>query len=415
MQESSLLGLPDELLLEVGRHVDRDGALSTSLTCRRLQRAGQEQLIRTHRVRPSRLWKLASTLHVRPDLAKVYSHLQIGDLDLNEYNAIEWTSSREDKANAQISCYMHVISQKFPLFTAVEEAGLNVSLLNCIRLGVMVLLALAPKICAIHISSNLLDVLGDLLGFCCHPTIIPGEAPAEHWAGQVRNSVESVLERLVVTRDKQNVGSLGRRGQERSILTTGYRTKILDTSRCRRLEALQSPCTRLPKPFSHASPMLLPRSLKRLCMNAPANNSTEWRAQMDNLVASGDRMPCLQLVDLRFQYNKWSTAWDLCYHRENGRSDLTRFQAWTSSSFRLITTFGNIKRFIDKDRNLHATPTAHEEGDIIAGLELCLAIPYTDMEQHPDIIDALGCGSFYVSALSRPSGSNYRGPIVLRR
>lgn len=50
---------------------------------------------------------------------------------------------------------------------------------------------------------------------------------------------------------------------------------------------------------------------------------------------------------------------------------------------------------------------------MIAGLELCLATPQDEMEQHPYVVDALGFADV-VETEERPQGVNHGGPIISR-
>ncbi|KAH7409855.1 hypothetical protein DE146DRAFT_328372 [Phaeosphaeria sp. MPI-PUGE-AT-0046c] len=420
LRTTDLLDLADELLLEAGSYLGQDDLLSISLACRRLRRVGQEQLIRSSIVCPSHIWKLADTLRGRPDLAKFFSRLQIGSLDQNGHMAIGDAISQHNKANTDISCYIDIISGRFPLFTTVARRNRIVDTRDFIRLGVMVLLALSPKIRAIQISMTALDAVGDLLGLCCDSAMFSRATPEEDWARQIRIYFEAGLERLVVMRDKRVADPIPWTSREPPLLLLGghhgtgrSRDETLNTSRCRQLGALQSSCAILPKSIQAlASAMFLPRSLKTLCMNVPANNSVGWRAQVDSLIANADDLPCLHLVELRFQYNRLSTAWNLCSKHEQGHKDLIRFKNWRSSPFRLITSFGDIKKFVGKHRNSFAVPSSYEEGDLIAGLQFCLAIPEDELAQHPIIAHASGVEDLDPRAYTNPSGVHH-GPIVV--
>lgn len=352
----NLLDLPNELLDEIGRYGDRNDSLSISLACCRLQRVGQEQLIRTSPVCPSNIWRLANTLRDRPDLVKAYSNLRIGSLYPKVCYAIDDYLSRQ-QANAEMKCYMDIVSQRFPSFTITTEGARRiVAVRNFIQLGFMVLLALCPTICALEVSMNVLDAVGNLLGFCHRSATFSRIREEEEWALQVRDRFESGLERLVVFRDKHMNDPVPQNRGEPPLLLSGRervsgtsKEEILDTSRCKRLVTLQAPCRRLAPTRARTTSMLLPRSLKTLCMNVPANDSVDWRAQVDVLIANAGKWPCLHVVDLRFQYNTISSAWNLCRNREQGRRDLTRFKGWRSCPFRLITTFGNKKCSLEEE------------------------------------------------------------------
>jgi hypothetical protein len=65
-----LLYLPDELPISIAHHVDCNGLLALSLTCRALRFLSQEALISKEiTVSEKNIWKLIHVLHKRPDLA----------------------------------------------------------------------------------------------------------------------------------------------------------------------------------------------------------------------------------------------------------------------------------------------------------------------------------------------------------
>lgn len=420
-QIANLLELPTELLLEVGRHLGHDESLSTSLACRRLRNIGQEQLMRTSAVCPSRIWKLANTLGGRPDLAKAHTHLRIGRLGADVYIAIKKSLSQQDAARADVSCYMDVISHNLPLFNTLNGSHDVIDTPRSLQLGIVVVLALSPNLCAMSIFTNVLDFSGELLGFCHVKDRSQGDFTID-WSDQVREYVAKRLEKLVVVREKHVSEPAARRAadatsifwRQREIIreVASFKMRILDVSRCERLETLEAPCSRLQQTL-RGLPMMLPPTLRRLCIHGPGTGSQKLRVTVDSLITDAGRLPSLHLVELRFHCNVIATAWKICSDQTYGRSELEKYRVWQLAPFRLITTFGKAKSFIEKRRNLRDTISSYEEGNMIAALERCLAIPREEVKHHPDIAEALGYSDRDGNVDAESYGTNHRGPIVL--
>lgn len=92
MARSSLLKLPEELLLNVALRVDNQGGHGLSLTCRRLRPIAREALAKKACIKPKHIWNYVALLLIYPSWSSKLTHLTLGpinDGDSNTMCAIE--------------------------------------------------------------------------------------------------------------------------------------------------------------------------------------------------------------------------------------------------------------------------------------------------------------------------------------
>ena len=76
--ETTLFGLPDELLLNIALRLNVSTLRNVAPTCPRLRFIAQEALVRTAALSPKHAWLLVDLLQQRPQIERLFTHIRLG-------------------------------------------------------------------------------------------------------------------------------------------------------------------------------------------------------------------------------------------------------------------------------------------------------------------------------------------------
>jgi hypothetical protein len=382
--DAGLLSLPDELLLDIAQRVNDDDFPALSLTCRHLQCFGQDGLIRTATLPLKNVWKLADTLRERPDLANNLVHLQLGTFDRRAYDCIKESLPQQVQTIAYDTTYGDIISQKFPSdndsmrFEDVSEVGIYLAI------GIMVVLALSPRLIAVSMCNNALHGQGGpgvVSNFGC---FLPKSQhhPLDERGERVRAYLEARIEKLRVI-------------QERAFIRPRPIPIPLDFSRCKKLKHLEVPCgkiafSRWQRTVDLNTRKLLPESLETLCVTWIDRGNHNTLEMLRQIVEAGESLPALRSIDFRSEYNLITVAWRLCSRQYRVTAYLSLLRSWNYSTLTIVTTFGHLKDRFHANRDLPDSTPAYTKGDMVSAMERFRATDRACLRDEPDVAEALG-------------------------
>lgn len=343
----TLLSLPDESLLEIALHLDVSTVRGIAFICQRLRGIGQEALIRTATISPTRAWQLFDMLQHHPQLRHLLSHLRLGKHDsdsaydyvatFNNEQARTTTSlllqscnsviDRSALTNKGFATCCDTIRAANPLlenwkwmFAIRTERDFS-----SVRISLLVALASNLTQLTLHMSCIGSSTLSRS-GFPCN-----SDAPLTEWHDQVAAVLEARLETLII-----------------SDLRPELSTPMIDLSRFHRLEHLTITLNKI-KPRRREESQLtsmkaiamLPKSLRslRICAN-PWNLSIDYIGELSE---DRESFPHLQLMELYFQQNLFSTAYALADSLSDGLDEEFYLAALKKAPFPTKTLVGTLQ------------------------------------------------------------------------
>jgi hypothetical protein len=371
----ALPDLPDELLLDIAKHVDSNGLLGMALTCRKLRYAAQESLVRSTFITPEKVWSLVETLNKRPDLAKCLSHLHLRGISINP--SVAWVamgSLFEKGYNPYKARYRDLVHEMFPKSADIVSANaMDHDLESRLAVGVIVLFCLATNLMTLSMGAT-------------YDSVALSE--------EISSYMEARLESLDLTSGHH----MFHRNQEQNVPSTSL-------LRCDRLKRLTVPLSKfglrgyINGGLVPALQTVLPRSIQTILIVVDGGSDVLVEPSgVDRLVLATSSFPSLQSIELRFRHNSISVAWSMCTRPFLARRCLASAKSWATHRPNVTTTFGN-KRFSDitASRGPHyyssvvnPSPVTFEAGDLVAAIERAQATSHQQMEQDPDMMEALG-------------------------
>jgi hypothetical protein len=377
--ETTILQLPDELLVNVTDSVGITDLHALSLTCRLMRPSAQEGLIKRATLVLENAWKLMAMLQNHPDLIASFTHLRLGPItesasrDILESHSAARESSKKHEE--------HSISD-------ADASSL------CVFERMTALLTIAHSLKAVSMSA--MSVVGfqsleaSRTLFDCHNN--PTTRPVNRSVEQARSNLHARLEEINIKADPctvipptslimsltfSNLSSLKR-------LVIPYeglfqRQWIHDGGAVR--------CTiyDLGKTEPH---QILPPSLESLHASFDTYGTLYLDVQwFDKLMSDDVNFLRLRKVQLQYPYNLISIAWHMCSRPSLAKKLLAALRKWQASRVNLTTTFGIEKLIVQNPRKAteHFTP-----GDLITTIEKCLATTHDQLENEPEMMAALG-------------------------
>jgi hypothetical protein len=390
---TALLDLPNELLRTIAQITDRDGLLGLSMTCRRLRPHGQEALVSTDvAVSPLNIWDLARTLRNRPELAKNFSHLRIGNLDSKVHRAIKTKLDKHLETVAYSSNYRDIVLHAYQTSVDVPRALAQEEVRGYLELALIVLFALSPNIKALSMgvrSWECMQLLSEVLVI----DDIPNPAPLNGWHAKLKIYLQR-LEKLEIIGEDFNDQMPDRKFVD------------VDWSKLLRLQRLAVPLSEL---FSF-DPLEDDDSFRQLslpeCIHL-IQIDVEWTqhwaamAVVDHLIQSPNG---LRKIEVRLANDLLSTAWEISKrgisHSRNERflggslgteqDWLRALKRWKGASPPIEIMFGTAKYEDTLEEMCHLAPEeGYKAGDLAAAIDRCVAMFSKDMKQHPELMEAL--------------------------
>lgn len=391
--------LPNELLLEIALAVDVTGLQSLSLACHQLQSIGQEALLRTVVLAPANIWKLASTLHARPDLAKAFTHLHLGSFtkavydDLRTIARDQWLKAGREGSTWGAWCEM--LAQAYPAMRrrSLDQLG---DPFDGIFDALALITALSPSAKRLTLTTTALDNIDFM-------RILLGEGDGTPDPGRheqlVRSLVQSRLQNLEIEEEKDIMHPIplfqprlwGATPKHKSLLN-------IQLVRFTQLKRLVVPLYRIsrryeglaylhdPSVWGHSNPTeVLPKTLETIIL------------QMDRRVVAGDflwvadtpnAVPTLQNLELRFPLNRLSTAWGIASVPHIAQQILGALRP-LESNLVFFTSFGN-EKFAGLRRLRSDEIPGPSPGDLVVAIERCLATSMEQLERDAELMNALG-------------------------
>ena len=369
----ALLDVPNELLLNISQRVDRDGLLGLSLTCHHLRTVAQETLIRTATLSPKYVWKLVNTLMVQPGLSKALTHLRLGEMNQDTYDATQRLEADRKVAMRykEDLAYQAVLRQAYGSGIRKDD----MKSLDLASSGLIVLFALATNLRSISSGTNCLSHIPLLRDVFRNNGAVPSkQIPALH--DRFRTYVKCQLQELDVTLENHIYSYYAAFGGQ-----TPYAPMYLQSAGFQQLKRLVAPYSQIvSEPLvewmdggiqnrydtrATYSIAVLPRSLTSVCLTYE-NFSEVPSGWLDSLFVEA-HFPNLRDVELRSRRTLWATAWRFSQDQEGPLDDhIAATMSWNESRLAFKTTFGTITLYTPVEDTGH-----YIAGDLLAALQHC--------------------------------------------
>lgn len=331
-----LLQLPVELLLEVALGVDVTGLEDLSLTCRQLRPIGQVALLRTAVLPLPNIWKLAFTLQKRPDIAKAFTHIQLGSC-IREVCEKMVTEVEEQCLEATLdgstwdACHDMLVQ----IYPAVRERPFEEknSAATISFAALVLLVAVAPNLKALTLPTTAIDRVDYMCNLFANRGRNPDLAHHERQQ-QVRSLVQSRLESLDISLEIELSCCLeswsGPAGfgpleliQGQCITLSGFRQlrnlvlPLIQITHEPRDGVVRGPVAYTRTALRAIDPTeVLPKTLESIAFDMYGGISMD---EMEFLSKVFGVVPHLKQLELRFSRNLLSTAWDIASNPFSGK------------------------------------------------------------------------------------------------
>jgi hypothetical protein len=155
-----LLGLPEEILLDIALSLPAKDLQSLALACQDLGPISREALIRTTSVAPINIWKLLNFLLSYPGLRSKMTQLQLHPLSHEAYYHLQMSEQKLAISTTpeQLTACTDIV-QKSLSETAEPVQGLLLDHNTFTSDALSILLAMTPNVTRLAISDDLIDLL----------------------------------------------------------------------------------------------------------------------------------------------------------------------------------------------------------------------------------------------------------------
>ena len=386
----ALLDVPTELLLNIAQHVDRNGLLGLALTCHRLRTVAQETLIRNVTLSPKNVWKLVNTLVVQRGLSKALTHLRLGAMNQDTYDAMHRLEADGQAAirYKEDLAYRAVLRQSYG--SGIGEDDMKS--LDLASSGLIVLFALATNLRSMSLGTNGINripLLRDV--FRNNGAAIPSQIPPLH--DRFRAYVECQLEELEITLEGTIYAYCADSGVQKPCAPI-----YLQFPGFQRLKRLVAPYSQIvAEPLVEwmderiqnrydtrptYSIAVLPRCLMSVCLTYDYIDecSSEW---LDSLFVLA-YFPDLRDVELRSRCTLWTGAL-LSSQGHSVDHYIAAILRWNQSRLAFKTTFGTRTLWAPVDDT-----GSYTTGDLSAALQHCEGEELQTLLQDADFRASLG-------------------------
>ncbi|KAH7081195.1 hypothetical protein BKA63DRAFT_486945 [Paraphoma chrysanthemicola] len=352
-----------------------------------------EALFRTAKVPLLDLWKLASALLRRPDLAKLFTCLDIVGLRKEVCESLQAGRAHFSQivsSRGWSACYERVratYSGANDLRTVAEMKTLE----GFIFAAFAMIVAHTPALKILKMTTGTLEYIqfGCVLGTAMDS---PMSTPEYH--GKVRFLLQSRLDAIEIIGDTSHLNHRGKSVTCPPSLQSVY----FEVGGYIWLNRLVVPHQLFTKNMSNSIqrkyprlPFLLtglPASLRYLRVEWTDNPPLLHLTELDRILTSSSR---LRQLELRFRTNLYSTAWDACQIPIKASVSRDILERWNGrSDFTLTTTFGCGKHTDVAQRIQREAPAIYESGDLESAIARCLATTTDQLALQADLMDALG-------------------------
>jgi hypothetical protein len=400
---TGILDLPNELLLEVALAVDVNGIQGLSLACRQLRLVGQEALLRTAVLPVANIWKLASTLQERPDLARAFTHMRLGSCTMAECDRMKAEVEKQcleaTRDGSKWGACCDTLVESYP---AVRDYRLDMGKDSTGTVfGVLALIAaLASSLKALTLPIDAIDTIDYMRNLLANNGDNLYLTSPEH-RQQPRSLLQSRLESLEIQPNAMRplgVQSVSQRNGAVEVVKAEY----ISLAGFDRLKRLVVPFERIayepkdqgvgphldffPPVWQRSDPdTVLPKTLESITFCISRDFTMQDMAWLDKVPKL---LPKMKELEFRFHLNLLSAAWSNASISFNAEHLVNLLRKW-QSNVHVLTTFGS-NTFAGYRKMGGDVWTAPWRGDLVAAIERCLATSHDTLEQDAELMDALG-------------------------